>query len=351
VIALHVELMELQIGDHAVNERRAIGRQVKLLGRLVDDLLDGARLTYGKVELRKEPLEAAQIVASALEVASPLIVRKRHALDISVPARGLGVQGDRERLTQAVGNVLTNAAKYTGEGGTIRVTGETARDRVVLRVKDDGVGIAPELLPRLFEPFVQGEQSLDRSEGGLGMGLAIAKKLVELHAGTIAARSDGPGRGSEFTLSLPHVAGPADTRDGSPGRPEPETSEVRLNVVVVDDNLDAATAVGQAVRLLGHEVAVVHQAAAALDALTRGNADIALVDIGLPEMDGYQLARLVRRRAPEPRVFLVALTGYGDESYRARSRAAGFDAYLVKPIEVQSLRALLGSVRRASPTP
>jgi CheY-like chemotaxis protein len=180
------------------------------------------------------------------------------------------------------------------------------------------------------------------------MGLAIAKTLVELHAGTIAARSAGPGRGSEFTLSLPHVAGPPHHRSGSQEMAEAEAPEVRLKVVVVDDNVDIAAAVGEAVRLMGHEVAVVHRAPAALDALSQGPVDIALIDIGLPGMDGYELARLVRARAPGPRVCLVALTGYGDESFRARSRDSGFDAYLVKPIEVHSLRAILGSLQRAS---
>ena len=206
VIALSLELMGLRLGDRVVEERGMIDRQLKLLVRLVDDLLDGARLTYDKVELKKEPLELSEIVASALEGASPLIARKRHAISVSVATDGLAIDGDRHRLAQAVGNLVTNAAKYTAEGGTVRITGATADGAVVLSVEDNGVGIAPELLPRVFEAFVQGDRSLDRSEGGLGMGLAVARKLIELHGGTIAARSDGPGTGSTFTLSLPRVA-------------------------------------------------------------------------------------------------------------------------------------------------
>jgi len=343
-IAMSIEVMGLRLGQAALEERRAIGRQVKLLARLLDDLLDGARLAYGKVELRSEPLELSSVVGRALDMARPLIARKRHALCVSVSEHGLGVEGDSERLTQAIGNILTNAAKYTGERGTIRITGERSNGRVVLRVEDDGLGIAPELLPRVFEPFVQGDRSLDRSEGGLGMGLAVAKKLIELHGGTVSARSDGPGHGSEFTLSLPHLPDPARQSDGAPGEPAPEAAKDRLEVVVVDDNVDMATAVGDLVRLMGHEVAVVHHAVPALAALSDGGADVALVDIGLPEIDGYELARRLRA-ATGSRIFLVALTGYGGESHRARSREAGFDAHLVKPIDLGALSALLGDLK------
>jgi signal transduction histidine kinase/CheY-like chemotaxis protein len=343
-IAMSIEVMGLRLGEAAIEERRAIGRQVKLLARLLDDLLDGARLAYGKVELRREPLEVASVVGRALEMAAPLIARKQHTLRVSVSRHGLSVEGDSERLTQAIGNLLTNAAKYTPERGTIQVTGERAEGRVVLRVEDDGVGIAPGLLSRVFEPFVQGDRSLDRSEGGLGMGLAITKKLIELHGGTVSARSGGSGRGSEFTLSLPYLPDAVCRPDGAPGALAPEAAKERLDVVVVDDNVDMATAVGDLVRLMGHEVAVVHHALPALAALSGGGADVALVDIGLPEIDGYELARRLRA-ATGPRVFLVALTGYGGESHRVRSREAGFDAHLVKPIDLGALSALLGELK------
>ena len=300
-----------------------IDRQLKLLVRLVDDLLDGARLTYDKVELKKEPLELSEIVASALEIASPLIARKRHAISVSVATDGLAIDGDRQRLAQAVGNLVTNAAKYTTEGGTVRITGAAADGNVILSIEDNGVGIAPDLLPRVFEAFVQGDRSLDRSEGGLGMGLAVARKLIELHGGTLAARSDGPGKGSAFTLSLPHVASlPRDAVQPAIFVPH-EAPAKRLKVLVVDDNVDAARAVGDAVRLMGHEVAIVHDAAAAIGALATIDADVGVVDIGLPGMDGYALARHIRARPQAPSVFLVALTGYSEDSYRARSREPG----------------------------
>jgi signal transduction histidine kinase/CheY-like chemotaxis protein len=347
-IGLTLKIMGLRLGDQVVDERGTLDRQLKLLVRLVDDLLDGARLAYGKVELKKQPLELSEIVASALEVASALIARKRHAVSAFVAASGLAVEGDRQRLAQAVGNLLTNAAKYTAEGGTVRVTGAAADGKVTLRIEDNGVGIAPELLPRMFDAFVQGDRSLDRSEGGLGMGLAVTRKLIELHGGTIAAQSDGPGKGSTFTISLPHVA-------SVPANAVPPASVVpieapanRLKVLVVDDNVDAARAVGEGVRLMGHEVAVVHDADAAIGALAEIDADVGVVDIGLPRMDGYALARRIRGGTQAPNVFLVALTGYSEDSYRARSREAGFNAHIVKPIDFESLRDLLNGVRSAA---
>jgi CheY-like chemotaxis protein len=348
VIALWLKLMGRRLGDECVQERATIDRQLTLLMRLVDDLLDGARLANGKIDLKRERLELSEIVASALEIASPLIARKRHAVSVSVATDGLAVDGDRQRLAQVVGNVVTNAAKYTAEGGTIQVVGTPADGNVVLRVEDNGIGVAPDLLPRIFEAFVQGDRSLDRSEGGLGMGLALARKLIELHGGTIAARSDGPGKGSAFTISLPHVA-------SLPRDPVPpamvaslETPANRLKVLVVEDNVDAAQAVGEGMRLMGHQVTVVHDAAAAIDALVEIEADVGVVDIGLPGVDGYALARRIRSGTQSPNVFLVALTGYGQESYRARSREAGFDAHVVKPIDLESLRDLLNGVRSAA---
>ncbi len=206
VISLTLELMGLRQDDRVVEERRTIDRQLKLLVRMVDDLLDGARLNYDKVELNKEPLQLSEIVAGALEIASPIIARKRQAISVSVATDGLVIEGDRHRLAQAIGNLVTNAVKYTPEGGTVRITGATADGKVILSIEDNGVGIAPDFLPRVFEALVQGDRSLDRSEGGLGMGLAVTRKLIELHGGTIVARSDGPGMGSTFTLCLPHIA-------------------------------------------------------------------------------------------------------------------------------------------------
>ncbi len=347
-IALSLESMGLRLGDRVVEERGVIDRQLKLLVRLVDDLLDGARITHDKVELKRERLELSEIVATALEIAGPLIARKRHTVNVSVTTDGLAVDGDRQRLAQAVGNLVMNAAKYTTDGGTVRITGAAADGDVILSIEDNGVGIAPELLPRVFDAFVQGDRSLDRSEGGLGMGLAVARRLIELHGGKIAARSGGPGMGSAFTLSLPHVASLPRAAVQPPILVPPEASANRLKVLVVDDNVDAARAVGDSVRLMGHEVAVVHDAAAAIGALAELDADVGVVDIGLPGMDGYALARSIRASQKTPNLFLVALTGYGEDSYRARSRDAGFDAHLVKPIDFRSLRDLLSGVPAAA---
>jgi signal transduction histidine kinase/ActR/RegA family two-component response regulator len=346
VIAVSLRVMEHRLGDQVVAERGRIDRQLKLLVRLVDDLLDTARLAYGKVELKKEPSELAEIVASALEVAGPLIAKKRHMVTVSVATEGLVIDGDRQRLAQVVGNLVTNAAKYTAEGGTIRITGTSADDKVVLRVEDNGVGIAPDLLPRMFDAFVQGDRGLDRSEGGLGLGLAVAQKLIALHGGTIAASSDGPGTGSAFTISLPRIAGPSRGAAPPAAIPAPLKAPANpLKVLVVDDNVDAARVVGDWVRLRGHDVVVVHDAVAAIGALAEIEADVGLVDIGLPGMDGYALARSIRARTKANRMFLVALTGYSEDSHRARSRDAGFDAHLVKPIDLESLQDLLKGVR------
>jgi signal transduction histidine kinase/ActR/RegA family two-component response regulator len=344
VIVLALDLMRLQLGNAAAAEREVVERQVKLLVRLVDDLLDAARLTHDKLPLKTEPIELAQIVESAIEIAVPLIRGQRHTLDFSVPAQGLVVEADRQRLMQAVGNIVMNAAKYTAGGGIIRIEGERRDGRVILRVADNGVGIPADLLPRVFEPFVQGERDLDRRDGGLGMGLAIARRLIELHGGTIAARSDGPGQGTELTISLPAAAAPPpEPSPPHPGPPPDGAPGARhvLKVLVVDDNVHAAQMIGDAVRALGHEVAVAHDAPAALAALSTFAADVGVLDIGLPGIDGYELARRIRARPDQPAMFLVALTGYGGDVHRIRSRAAGFDAHMVKPIDVPALSELL----------
>jgi CheY-like chemotaxis protein/anti-sigma regulatory factor (Ser/Thr protein kinase) len=263
-------------------------------------------------------------------------------LRISLASPDVVVDGDKLRLAQAVGNVVTNAAKYTGPGGTLQISSETRDGRVLLHVADDGMGIDAALLPRVFDAFVQGERSLDRSEGGLGMGLAVAKRLIELHDGTITARSAGEGRGSAFTISLPHAAGVGRAPASAPALAAVPRAAKPLKILVVDDNVDAAQSAGTVLRLMGHDVTVVHDAVAALSTLA---ADVGVLDIGLRGMDGYELAR--RIRALVPKMFLVALTGYGGESYKARSREAGFDAHMVKPTDPQVLRDLLDRVPTA----
>jgi signal transduction histidine kinase/CheY-like chemotaxis protein len=320
-------------------ERQVIERQVRHLMRLVDDLLDVSRIAAGKVALRLEPLDLRDVVARALEAAAPAL-REHGAVEPRIDGAGpFLVNGDATRLVQVLGNLLINAGKFSEPGTPIELRlWRSDGDRLHLAVRDRGIGIAPELLPRLFERFVQGEQALHRGSGGLGLGLAIARRLVELHGGTIVAESDGPGRGSTFTVTLP-AAGSAEP----PSHPAPGPSRPRpLRVLVVDDNADAAESLAALLGLEGHAVELAYDGPQALALLDGFAPDVALLDIGLPGMDGYQLARAIRQRPDGRALRLVALTGYGHDSDRARTAAAGFDAHLVKPVEMAALGAVLG---------
>jgi signal transduction histidine kinase/DNA-binding response OmpR family regulator len=343
-----LQLMALR-GDtsNTRKEQQVIERQVRHLARLVDDLLDIARVTRGKIQINKQRLDLASVIERAVEVASPLFEHRAHNLRLAVPRRGLVIDADPERLAQVISNLLTNAAKYTDPGGSIVLSAEVQGDRVIISVKDNGQGIGPELLPRIFDLFVQGHRTSERAQGGLGIGLALVRNLVELHGGRVAARSEGPGRGSEFVIELPAaldalVAVPAPDIVLASQRPLLES-----RILVVDDNVDAATALADALTLLGHQVLVAHDGPQALAAAEGFRADTALLDIGLPVMDGYELARLLRElwadrpgQAGQP-IRFVAITGYGQESDKERARAAGFDAHLVKPIDLAVLAALL----------
>ena len=338
-----LQLMRLRGDATAERERTVIQRQVDHLTRLVDDLLDVSRIARGKVHLRRERIEIAEIVAKAVETASPLLEQRAHALDVDVPREGLAVEGDPVRLAQVASNLLTNAAKYTESGGRVSVRAAREDGQVVLRVRDTGVGISPELLPRVFDSFVQGGQSLDRSHGGLGLGLTIVRSLVSLHGGSVSAHSDGPGQGSEFAVRLPAAApGVADAcgrHAGEAGTPRVDG----LRVLVVDDNADAAEMLAEALSLHGHETRVAHDGPAALRICQEFRPAVALLDIGLPVMDGYELAGRLRSLAGMEDVRLIAVTGYGQDTDRDRSRAAGFHSHLVKPLD---LDALDGVIRR-----
>ncbi len=338
VTALH--LMKLRAPATLERERAIIERQVKNLSRLVDDLLDVSRIARGKVELRRDPTELAGVVAQGIETASPLIESRRHRLTVDVPASGLRVLGDIARLAQVVSNLLTNAAKYTDPGGNLRVRAWADGGQAVLQVSDDGIGIAPELLPQVFDLFFQARQGSDRALGGLGLGLALVRSLVELHGGTVAAESAGPGRGSTFTVRLPLLA--TRERGEASGRTEQGTARRprgRLRVLVVDDNVDAAESLRDFFALLGHDVDVGHDGPGGLRLAEQRPPDLALLDLGLPGMDGLELARRVRVVAPD--AYLVAATGYGQESDRRASREAGFDRHLVKPLGVDELEMLV----------
>ena len=338
--ALH--LMELRKGESNDRERAVIMRQANHLARLVDDLLDISRIKRGNVELKKESLEIASVVAKAIEMASPLIEGRMHSLAVTVPSRGLRVSADPARLTQAIANLLTNAAKYTEPAGRIEISARRDGDEIELRVRDNGIGMTPELVAHVFDLFFQGTQGIDRSRGGLGIGLSIVRNLVTLHGGTVTAASAGPGRGSVFTIRLPaaelHSAGHEleETRGQSPA-----PALALTKVLIVDDNEDGAELLAMALEAKGHVTRAVLDPIAALAVAPAFMPHVILLDIGLPVMDGYELAAKLRELPGLRAARLFALTGYGQESDRLRSKSHGFEHHLSKPIDVDALDALI----------
>jgi signal transduction histidine kinase/ActR/RegA family two-component response regulator len=337
-IVTALELLELR-GLGASREVVIIRRQVQHMVRLVDDLLDVSRITRGKVHLEKQPVELAVVVGRAVEMASPLLEQRQHALFVDVPAAGLQVFGDSDRLAQVAANLLTNAAKYTQPGGRIEVRGRLEDGEVVLSVRDNGQGLSAELLPRVFNLFVQGPRSTDRQEGGLGVGLTLVRSLVTAHGGRVEAHSDGPGQGSTFMVRLPPLAqvqaARASMAEHVTALPRQHGRAVRI--LLVDDNIDAVDLLTELFARNGHEVVSAHDGPAALAALDRFAPEVAVLDIGLPVMDGYELAARIRERLGNTTPAFVAVTGYGQDSDQARSRAAGFRYHYVKPINLEAL--------------
>ena len=322
--------------------RTIIERQVTQLARLVDDLMEVSRITTGKVQLRRERLIVNGIVEHAIETVRPLVEQHQHELTVSLAPEPIWLDADAARLEQVLVNLLINAAKYTHEGGRIGISVEQEGHECVLRVRDTGVGIAPELLPHIFDLFTQAERSLARSQGGLGIGLALAQRLTILHGGKIEAHSV-LGEGSEFVVRLP--VAPTDAPQQSPSVLETsQPATCPLRVLVVDDNVDAAEALGMLLKEKGHDVRTAHDAPAALEAARDLRPNVVLLDIGLPGMDGYEVARTMRRQPTLKNVVLVALTGYGQEADRERSQAAGFDHYLVKPADFKKVQQILATV-------
>jgi PAS domain S-box-containing protein len=327
--------------------RDMMERQVHHLVRLVDDLLDVSRVMRGKIELRRERVELASVVARAVETVQPLVDAQGHRLGVSLPDESLPLDADPVRLAQVVGNLLTNAAKYTEPGGHIRLTAEREGDEAVLRVRDDGIGIAPEVLPRVFDLFVQVDHAATRSQGGLGIGLTLVKNLVEMHGGSVDARSAGLGRGSEFVVRLP-ISAHGLERDQVRGEEKPTrpASPSGLRLLVVDDNHDAADSLAMMLRLQGHEVRVAHSGPAALEAVEDYAPDVVFLDIGMPGMDGHEVARRMRRQPGLEKVVLAALTGWGQQEDRRRTTEAGFDHHLVKPPEPKAVESVLAQLKR-----
>jgi len=338
-----LQLMALRGDTSAARERTVIERQVRHLVRLIDDLLDVSRIARGKIELRRQPVEMGDIVTSAIEGTSPFLEERQHQLTLRIPRAGLLVSGDETRLTQVVMNVLTNAAKYTEPKGRISVTATRSGKSVELRVKDTGIGISAEMLPRVFEMFTQGRQASDRSQGGLGLGLTIVQSLVSLHEGTVEVRSPGVGQGSEFIIRLPAYSLPEAGRPDAPKLPQvtPSAAPTGHRVLVVDDNIDGARLIAEALQAVGHDTRVAFDGPAALTVAEQFRPDVALLDLGLPLMDGYELARQLTVLLDGVQPLLVAVTGYGQPSDHDRSRAAGFEAHIVKPVDVHQLTAHL----------
>jgi len=344
-----LQLLKLRGVDAAERERGIIERQVKHLVSLVDDLLDVSRITRGKIELRRAPIELADVVARAIEMSSPLLEQQRHDLRVDVPRTGLTVDVDASRMAQVIANLLTNAAKYTEPGGTISVTGRSEGDEVVLTVRDTGIGIDAEMLPRIFDLFAQERQTLERSQGGLGLGLAIVRSLVAMHGGSVMATSEGKGQGAEFTIRLGRTAaGVTASRPeaGEPARPAPVPS--RSRVLIVDDNQDGALLLADMLSAFGYVTRVVHDGPSALREAEAFAPHIAVLDIGLPVMDGYELASRFKEHPILTRTRLVAVTGYGQEQDQRLSARAGFLAHLVKPVDMDQLRGVLQAINPSS---
>ena len=338
--AMH--LLRLQGDENMIQQdaRRVIERQVGQLTRLVDDLLEVSRITTGRVRLQQDRLDVRSVVERALESVRPLIDRRRHDLSVSLPPQPIWLHADATRMEQVVVNLLNNAAKYTDEGGRISVAVRQEGDEMVLRVRDTGVGIAPELLPHVFDLFTQADRSLDRSQGGLGIGLSLVRHLVDMHRGTVDVHSAGLGQGSEFIVRLPVLLSPATQTPAAPTRPAERTAE-SWRVLVVDDNEDSADMLAKLLKRSGHDVQTAYTGPTALDVAAAHLPDVVLLDIGLPGINGYEVARRLRLLPQMEDVKIIAMTGYGQDADRQLARDAGFDSHLTKPVEFDKVQELL----------
>jgi PAS domain S-box-containing protein len=316
-------------------------RQVNHLVRLVDDLLETSRIGRGTFTLRKERVELAVVVRNAVETCDPLVKTAKHHLAVALPGQALWLDGDSVRLAQILSNLLDNAAKYTEDGGEISLDAQREGETVAIAVRDNGMGIDAQTLPRLFEMFTRGGNTTRRAQGGLGIGLALARRLALMHGGSLEARSDGPGKGSEFILRLP-LAAELPAQVAAPSEAHAAVSQKRI--LVVDDNRDAADSLGMVLKFLGADVRIARDGPEALQAFDTYQPSVVLLDIGLPGMDGYEVARTIRSRFAGRKTAIVALTGWGQDSDRRQAREAGFDHHLVKPAEIGALQMLLASL-------
>jgi len=323
--------------------RGVLDRQAQLMARLLEDLLDVSRISRNRLELRPERVELADVVDAALETTRPIIEAGSHELILTLPPEPIHLEADPVRLAQVFANLLNNAAKYTEEGGRIRLTAERQGSDVIVSVKDSGIGIAAEMLPRIFEIFSQAKPALVRSQGGLGIGLSLVKGLVELHGGSIEARSDGPGRGCEFVVRLPVAA---ETPAREPARPSDEAQEpaAKWRILIVDDNQDSADSLAMLLEIMGNEVRTAYDGEQAVEAAEAIRPDVVLLDIGMPKLNGYDACRRIREQPWGKGMFLIALTGWGQEEDRRRTEEAGFDRHMVKPADAAVLMKLVASL-------
>jgi two-component system CheB/CheR fusion protein len=349
--ALHLLRMSEAREEGAEWAGQMIERQVQTLVRLVEDLLDVSRITCGKIHLRPERVDLPAVLTRAVELARPLIDANRHQLAVSFSAEPLILEADPTRLEQVFANLLNNAAKYTERGGAITLTAERQEGQARVSVRDTGFGIAADLLPRVFDLFAQGDNTRDRAQGGLGIGLTLVKRLVELHGGSVTAHSEGEGKGSEFIVCLPLSREAVEQKGDKDrvGSPSSSGAAGGWKVLVVDDSKDATDSLALLLRLWGHEVRVAHDGQSALKAARSYRPRLVLMDIGLPGLTGHEVARQLRDEFGKERMLLVALTGYGQEEDQERSRQAGFDQHWVKPVEPATLQALLASLNQAPP--
>ncbi len=346
-LAMAASLLERDAGAAPQQLRlaRVIGRQVDHMARLLDDLLDAARISSGKIRLAVEALALADVLRHAVETVQPRIAERGQALDVELPASTVAVEGDKVRLAQVFTNLLGNASKYTGDGGRLRLAAQAGPDEIVVTLSDNGTGIAPEVLPYIFDLFTQGPRSLARSEGGLGVGLNVVRNLVGMHRGTVEAHSDGPGRGSRFTVRLPRCAG----APAAPVRPEPAMATPCRRILLVEDNADACATLADILLTEGHDVVCEADGRAGLARALAEPWDVIVCDIGLPELDGFGLMQSLRAQQDGARPYAIALTGYGQPDDEARGFAAGFDRYLVKPVGAAALLAVVADAPSSAP--
>jgi two-component system, sensor histidine kinase len=341
-----MRLVETPGADHTLTNRAhgILTRQLFQMVRLVDDLLDVSRITSGKLAVRKQSVDLASIVQNAIDTARPLLDERNHTLTLELPSQPIYLQADPVRLAQVFSNLLNNAAKYSEPGGNVKLSAAVTGSTVRVRIDDRGIGISAETLPRIFEMFAQGDSSLERTQTGLGVGLALAKRLIELHGGAITAESLGVGQGSSFTVVLPVQAALTAERS-SVGVAAPEARKHR--VLLVDDNVDFATSLALLLQNLGHEVRIAHDAGQALVVARELEPEFAFLDLGLPHVSGYELARSLRAQPETASTVLIALSGWGHSRDRQRSRDAGFSLHLVKPVELHNIQAVLTDLARA----